>query len=131
MANAIEFVRSGNCSHGFTMPLSAWSAGGTLYFIAKEQPDDDPNDTKAVINKPFSDDVATVDSTAGTVRYQLDFVPADVTIAKIPFANGSTKAKFKGQFKFVSADGVIQYFPANDKFYEVNVYANLRNSSVA
>ena len=59
MANKVTmtFKKGDNVNHSFSMPIGDYSAGGTLFFAAKPEADNDATDAAAVIDKSFSDSV--------------------------------------------------------------------------
>ena len=124
MAAVMKFPRRGGVTHYFSIPEASWSAGGTLFFTAKPQPDDDTTDAAAVIDKGFDDSKKTI--AHGIVRYQLDFV-GDTDIDKVSFAGGDESLTFEGQFTFVPASGPKQYFPAEPDFIETIIYPTIKN----
>jgi hypothetical protein len=128
MAKAtMEFKRGAGLTHTFSIPLDAWSAGGTLFFAAKPAPDDDSSDTAAVIDRGF-DDTYTSDVTINGVaykKYTLPFVVGDIS-SSVSFADGSKKQNYLGDFKFVPLSGEPMIFPGDDSFIEVIIYANIK-----
>lgn len=132
MANKIEiqFKKGDQITHYFQIPADSWSAGGSLSFAAKAQPDDDATDALAVIDKSF-DDTAIVDPShemydAAFVTYELTFDPGDVNVS---FSDNSKKKKFLGEFQFVPDTGEPETFPGDDDFLEVIVFADIKRGT--
>jgi hypothetical protein len=47
----MEFKKGDGATHCFKMPADSWTAGGELFFAAKEKPGIDGTDAEAVIDK--------------------------------------------------------------------------------
>lgn len=127
----MEFKKGDNLTHYYQMPADSWDAGGTLFFAAKPEVDNDATDAAAVIDKSF-DDTTIVGSghefyDADYVTYQLDFVPGDIT--GVSFSNGEKKKKYLGEFQFVANDGKVTSDPNNDNFVEVIIYADIKRGT--
>lgn len=124
----IEFKRGDAATHYFKIPTANWTAGGTLWFAAKPAVDADATDAAAVINKSFTDSVVTDETINGVAhkKYTLAFVAADT--ANVTFTDGTTKNKYKGEFQFVPTSGAPVSFPADDKYIEVLVYADIKRA---
>lgn len=125
----IEFKRGDGVTHYFTMPVSSWSAGGTLFFTAKPAVDDDSSDLAAVINQSFSDSVVSndVDASGNAVKKYTCYFPPAATNSIT--SSGSKKADYLGEFQWVSSTGVPSTFPGNDKFLDCIVYFDLRRAT--
>lgn len=122
MATAtMRFKKGDGTTKIVKIPIDAWSSGGTLFFAAKTQPDDDSTDAAAVIKKDFDDSYVTTDSTWAT--YTLSFDPADT--ANISFSDGSSERTYDGEFQFVPVSGDPVSYPGNDDYIEVIVYADI------
>lgn len=122
MATAkMELKKGDGATHYIKIPVSAWAAGGTLFFAAKSQPDDDATDAAAAIKKQFDDSVVTVDTTWAT--YTLAFDGTDT--ANISFSDGSSSKTYSGEFEWVPASGQPISYPGNDDYIQVIVYADI------
>lgn len=124
--NVMEFKRGDAMSKGFSIPAANFVPGGTLWFIAKSIPDNDNTDASAVIKKSFDDSVVTdvVRKGVSCKRWQLDFDRSD--IVNVTFLDGAKKLKFLGEFQYVPlGGGSPTSYPADDKFIEVYIYADL------
>lgn len=126
MANKVtmEFKKGDRETHYFKLPIADYSAGGTLFFAAKEVPDDDVTDAQAVINKPFTDSVVVLDAVWAT--WTLVFNAGDIT--NVSFADGSSQKTYEGEFQFVTSGGVPRSFPDNDDYIEVIIYADIKRA---
>lgn len=130
MQNAsMDFKKGDGQTHYFQLPADSWSAGGTLWFAAKEVPDNDSTDALAVINKSFDDSTIISDPNheqyaAGFVTYQLEFLPNDIT--SVNFAGGESVKVYQGEFQFVRSTGIPETFPSNNEYIEVNIYADIK-----
>lgn len=118
----MEFKKGDDVQHSFKMPIDDYSAGGTLWFAAKSDIDNDVTDAAAVIDKDFSDSVVATDAEYAT--WTLDFEPGD--IVGVNFSGGEKKKKYVGEFQFVASDGKISTFPDDDNFIEVIIYADVK-----
>lgn len=127
MASKMFFKRGDDVTHYFIIPASSWSAGGTLFFTAKPDVDDDVNDTKAVINRSFSDAVAVNDGV--DVTYTCTFPASDTTTITAE-SEGDTEREFVGEFQYVSNTGKVTTFPGTNDFIQVIVYFDIRRRTV-
>lgn len=118
----IKIKRGDSFSTSITIPLSIYQPGSTLYFMAKEAPDNDFGDTKAVFNKSVSDSGATVGNE--TVSYSLNLTPAETS--NVEFSTGKSKKELLAEFEYRTPNGEVYSFPDDDKYIEVIVYADIR-----
>ncbi len=127
----MEFKKGDGATHYFRIPEGSYNPGDTLFFAAKEVPDDDNTDAAAVINKSFNDSNIVNSSheqyAAGYVTWQLDFVASDTSA--VSFSDNSEKKEFKGEFQLVPAVGEPSSFPADDQYIEVIVYADIKRGT--
>lgn len=123
MANKItmKFKKGDTVNHSFRLPIGDYSEGGSLWFAAKPDPDNDPTDAAAVIDKEFTDDDVTLDATWATWALAFD---AD-DISNVNFSNGEKKKTYIGEFQYVVGDSV-HTFPSDDNFIEVIIYADVK-----
>jgi hypothetical protein len=124
MANTINFTRGDAITHTFSMPASAWSPGGKLWFVAKPTVDDDNTDAAAVIKKSWTDS-AVSDTTINGVAYKqyaCSFVPADTNSI---LSNGAQSAQYLGEFQWEDSTGVPITFPATDPKLNCTVYFDI------
>lgn len=126
--STMTFKKGDDLTHYYQMPADSWSAGGTLFFTAKPEVDNDVTDANAVIDKSF-DDSDIVDDThefydEDYVTYQLEFAPGDIT--GVNFTDGEKKKKYLGEFQFVSDAGKVTSDPNDDNFIEVIIYADIK-----
>ena len=125
-AATMKFKKGDGITHYFKMPLSSYSVGGTLYFAAKPEVDNDATDAAAVIDKSFDDSV--VDTSDGVYAvYTLSFGPNDIT--GVSFVNGEKKKKYLGEFQHVPLTGGPSSFPGNDDYIEVIIYADIKRGT--
>lgn len=126
MANKVTmtFKKGDNTNHVFKMPIDDYSAGGTLFFAAKEDPDNDVTDAAAVIDVSFTDSAVTTDATYAT--WALAFIPAN--LSGINFIDGEKKKTYIGEFQFVDSGGIVSTFPSDDNFIEVIIYADVKRA---
>jgi hypothetical protein len=119
----IEFKRNDGVTHTLKIPLTSWSAGGTLYFTAKPAVDNDATDATAVIDKSFTDASVTTDGVYAI--YTLAFDGA-VDITNVNFQSGETRKEYLGEFQYTPLVGKPISFPANDNYIEVIIYADIK-----
>jgi hypothetical protein len=121
----IEFKRGDQNIHQFVIPVGQWSAGGTLFFTAKPDVDDDITDANAVINYAFTDADMVNDGT--NVTYNCVFPPSATTNIA---SDGEKKRDYLAEFQFVSLSGVPTTYPGDDNFLDAIVYFDLRRAVV-
>lgn len=122
MAKKIKIKRGDSFSTTITIPLSIYQPGSTLYFMAKETPDNDFGDTKAVFSKSVSDGGAIVGDEA--VFYNLSLTPAETS--NVEFSTVENKKELLAEFEYRTPNGEVYSFPDDDKYIEVIVYADIR-----
>lgn len=129
MANIIEFSRGDAANHSFSIPTSAWTSGGRLFFAAKPAIDDDNTDAAALINQSWDDTVVT-DVTIGGVAYKkyACYFPASATNS-IP-SGGALTAEYLGEFQFVPSGGDPITFPATGDKLSCIVYFDVKRKTV-
>ena len=98
-----------------TVPSSIATDGTVMYFMAKIKPDDDKNDSAALISKSSSD--------KSNVRFRFELTPNDTN--KIEFANKSI-LELAGEFEIRTPDGKVYSVPGKNKYIKVKVYADIR-----
>lgn len=121
MGALIEFTRGDGAHHKLSIPAANWSAGGKLWFGAKQVIDDDTADTLIVLKKSW-DDSAVTDVTIDGVAYKqyaCDWDAADTF--SIP-SDGAGSLDFLGEFQYVPASGDPITFPATDDKLDCKVY---------
>jgi len=127
----MEFKKGDGLTHYFAVEAASWTPGGTLFFAAKQEVDNDATDAAAVINKSFTDaNIVASDHEeydADFVTYELAFVPGDIT--NVSFTDGEKKQKFLGEFQFVPTTGLPESFPADDEYIEVIIYADIKRGT--
>lgn len=126
MADVMKFTRGDGSSNtkGFWMLASSWSAGGRLFFAAKQVVDDDAADSAALIEHSW-DDTAVSDQVRNGVaykRYNCVF-PVSATDS-IPSA-GADFIELKGEFQWVSSTGDPVTSPPDDQKIDVIVYFDI------
>lgn len=129
--STIEFKKGDSTLHYFGFPADSWSPGGTLFFAAKPQPDDDVTDGSAVIDVHF-DDTAIIDSShefydSAFVTYELEFLPDD--IKNVSFADGAGRRIYDAEYQYIPANGYPETFPGNDQFLEAVIYADIKRGT--
>lgn len=118
----MAFKRGDNTTHTFSVPIDVYEVGSSLFFGAKEVPDDDNTDALGVIKKTFTDSHVDISDGENAV-WSLSFIPSDTS--SISFADGSNSKTFKGEFQLVRpTKGVVSY-PGNDEYIDVYVYADI------
>lgn len=117
----IVFTRGDQITHTFSIPTSAWSAGGTLFFAAKPAIDDDNTDGNAIIEAQWGDGSVTDVTINGVAykKYACLFTPA---MTNSILSNGAQSADYLGEFQWVSAGGIPTTFPADDPKLNCIVY---------
>ena len=126
MAKRIKIKRGDSFSATITIPLSIYQPGSTLYFMAKETPDNDFEDTKAVFSKSVGYGGATVGDEA--VFYNLSLTPAETS--NVEFSTGKSKKELLAEFEYRTPNGEVYSFPDDDKYIEVIVYADIRRGGL-
>lgn len=128
MASKIEFSRGDGIHHTFAMPASSWSAGGKLFFAAKQAVDDDITDAAAVINQSW-DDTAVSDVTINGVAYKqyACYFPPSATSGIA--SGGSSTTDYLGEFQFVPAGGDPVTFPGNGQKLDCIVYFDIKRKT--
>lgn len=123
----MEFKRGigGHCL--FVMDIADYVPGQTIYFTAKPQPDNDPTDALAVINKPFTDADVDIISRPGKAVYNMEFLPED--IKPILYEEGETVRNYVGEFKQAVPGQTPVAFPARNNYINVPIYAQIRNEN--
>ncbi len=122
MATKIKIKRGDSFSTTITIPLSIYQQGSTLYFMAKETPDNDFGDTKAVFSKSVSDSGAIVGDEA--VLYELSLTPTETS--NVEFSSGESKKALLAEFEYRTPNGDVYSFPDDNKYIELTVYADIR-----
>ena len=129
--STMRFKRGDINVHYFKMPALSWQSGGTLYFAAKPQVDNDNSDAAAVIDKSFTDADIVNDShpsyDPNFATYELVFNPADIT--GVTFEDGESRKVYSGEFQFKPNGGHPQSFPNTDDFIEVIIFADIKRGS--
>lgn len=105
----MEFMRGDGADHTFSIPASAWSAGGRLFFAAKTAIDDDLNDGAAVIAGSW-DDAAVSDITVDGVAYK-QYDCHFSAVASIYASGGAEELELLGEFQYVPTVGDPVTFP--------------------
>lgn len=118
----MKFKKGDHRTHLFKLPIADYTTGGTLYFAAKEVPDNDVTDAAAVINKSFTD--ADVTTNATHAIWTCAFDPDD--ISGVNFEDGEDEKEFKGEFQWVEDDGTRHSYPDNNSYIQVIVYADIK-----
>ena len=129
MADIMEFSRGDGTTKGFSMPADKWSAGGTLFFAAKQLIDDDTTDALSQISGSWGDGVVTDTVRNGVAykRYACYFPPSATN--SIP-SNGAETLELKGEFQWVPTGGGDPITaPAKDDKIEVVVYMDVKRKT--
>lgn len=124
MGAVIEFTRGDGAHHKFRIPASSWSAGGKLWFGAKQVIDDDTADTAMVLKKHW-DDSAVNDVTIGGVAYKEYACNWSKTDTDDIPSNGASSLDFIGEFQWVPLTGDPITFPATDDKLDCKVYFDI------
>lgn len=124
----MEFVRGDAANHGFSIPASAWTAGGRLFFAAKAAIDDDTTDAAALIQGSWTDtDVSdTVRGGVAYKRYACYFPPSATGSID---SNGASSMSLLGEFQFVPSGGDPVTFPASDEKIDVTLYFDVKRKT--
>jgi hypothetical protein len=125
MDTQMEFSRGDGNYHTFSIPATAWTPAGRLFFAAKPVIDDDATDANAVINYSWGDSQISnvVINGIDYVQYNCYFPPS-ATI-NIP-SNGQDSAEYLGEFEYVPTTGVPVTFPGTDPKLDVIVYFDVK-----
>lgn len=117
----MEFVRGDGNNHKFRIPASSWTAGGKLFFTAKQIIDDDNTDSQALIKGDW-DDTNVTDTTVNGVAYKeyACYFPPSAT-AGIG-SNGSESLDLLGEFQYVPNGGDPITMPPKGQKLETVVY---------
>lgn len=102
-----------------TVPKSIATDGTVMYFMAKIKPDDDKNDSAALISKNSTDKSNIGDN----VRFRFELTPNDTN--KIEFGNKSV-LELAGEFEIRTPDGKVYSVPGKNKYIKIKVYADIR-----
>lgn len=121
MADTIEFPRGDGITHTFSMPASAWSAGGKLFFEAKPAIDDDSTDANAVISQTWTDSAVT-DVTINGIAYKQYACSFPASATNSILSDGATSLDYLGEFQWVDSTGDPHTFPPNDPKLACIVY---------
>lgn len=120
----IEFVRGDGAYHNAYVPASDWSAGGKLFFAAKQVIDDDTTDAAAVIKQSWTDSVVSDVTINGTAykKYTCYFPPSATSSIN---SEGAESLDFLGEFQYVPTSGIPITAPAKTKltctvYFDVN-----------
>lgn len=118
----MEFKRGDTINHTLTIPMSMYQLGLQVFFMAKEEPDDDQTDAQALIARKFGDS-DIIETTSDAVVYRLSFSPSDTNNIAL---GGNPKLTLKGEFEFRYTDGVIKTYPSGYEHITVIVYPDVR-----
>lgn len=130
MADIMEFTRGDGTTKGFSMPAAAWSAGGRLFFAAKQLIDDDTTDALAQVKGDWGDGVVTdtVRNGVAMKRYACYFPPSATNSI---LSNGAETLELKGEFQWVpNGGGDPITAPAKDDKIDVVVYMDVKRKVV-
>lgn len=125
----MDFMRGDGADHTFDIPTSAWTAGGTLFFAAKQAIDDDTADAAAVISGSWTD-TAVTDIVIGGVAYKhyACHFPASATASTV--SNGATTQDLLGEFEMVPASGDPKTYPgAGQDRIPVTLYFDVKRKT--
>jgi hypothetical protein len=129
MAQAkLELKRGDGATYYAYIPAANWSAGGKLFFAAKDKVDNDNTDALAVIDKEFDDTVVSDETVNGTAykKYTIAFVAADTNGIDM---QGKKKRKFLGEFQHVPSGGEPSTHPDDDQFVDVIIYGDIKRGT--
>jgi hypothetical protein len=99
----MQFMRGDGADHTFAIPTSSWTAGGRLFFAAKQTIDDDTTDAAAIIAGSWGDE-AVSDITVSGVAYK-QYACHFSDVADDVESNGATDLELLGEFQFVPLGG--------------------------
>lgn len=120
----MEFKRGDTVTHTLVIPETFYKAGLKVFFMAKEEMDDDAADAKALIAREFGDS-NIISRENNEITYALKFQPGDTNGIKF---NGDARITLQGEFEFRYADGQIKTFPET-KPLKVIVYSDVRRGN--
>lgn len=125
----MEFARGDGANHEFLIPTDAWSAGGRLFFAAKQAVDDDDTDALALIQGSWTDSAVTDDVDEGVAmkKYACHF-PASAT--NDIDSGGADEMDLLGEFQFVPATGDPITFPPNTPKIPVKLYFDVKRKII-
>ena len=125
----MEFIRGDPNYHSFSMPASAWTAGGKLFFAAKPIIDDDVTDANALIQGNWDDTNVTdiVRNGVAYKKYTCTFPPAATNSI---LSGGADSAEYLGEFQWVTSGGVPTTFPANNEKIPVLLYFDVKRKTI-
>lgn len=113
MDNTIEFGRGDGADPTFSIPAANWTPNGKLFFAAKQQFDDDPQDLLAKIKGEWDDsDVSDVTINGIAYKRYACHFPASATYGIA--SNGAATLELLGEFQFVPQTGDPITFPAKN-----------------
>jgi hypothetical protein len=99
----------------FWIPTDSWTAGGRLFFAAKQVVDDDTTDAAAEIKGDWGDGAVTDDTIAG-VAYKKYTCPFAAVATDSVNSDGADKLDLLGEFQWKPASGdPITFPPSGDK----------------
>lgn len=124
MTPELKFKRGDTVTHTLVIPELFYKTGLKVFFMAKEEIDDDTADAKAVIKREFGDSNIIAKENREVV-YELKFLPGDTNNIKL---DGETRITLQGEFEFRYADGQIKTFPET-KPLKVIVYSDVRRGN--
>lgn len=128
MSNQIEFARGDGNNHTFSIPASNWTAGGRLFFAAKETIDDDDTDSSAKIEGNWGDsDVTEVTIKNVVYKQYACYFPPEATNSIL--SAGAATATYLGEFQYVPTTGVPVTFPATGDKLEAIVYFDVKRKT--
>ena len=118
----LKLKRGDTAKHFLQIPIAAYEDGMDIYFMAKPSPDDDLNDSAALISKHLTDaDIISRDK--DKVKYQLRFEADDTRDVKV---GDESFVILQGEFELRTKDGNVFTFPGGNKFIQVMVNADIR-----
>lgn len=128
--NTITLKRGDINETYFGYPIDSWESGSKLFFAAKPVPDNDINDTFAVINKEYGDNDIIAETheffDPNFKTYRCVILPSDTN--GITFPDKTSQIKYAGEFQFIPPGGSPESFPKDNQYFEVVVYADIRRS---
>lgn len=124
----ISLKRGDNNEFYVKYPEDLWSEGGTLFFMAKPEPDNDATDAEAVIDKSYTDsdivDENDPQNEEGYVVYKCTVDPDNTNGIEVD--ENTSRVTLSGEISYKNAAGDVASFPQDDNFIQVIVYADIR-----
>lgn len=121
----IIMKRGDTCSPNLTISKALYSPGQIVSFTAKKEYDNDPTNSKAVINKSYSDE-SIISQDENKVIYRCTISPEDTQNIEIPLKRGRGALKLIGEYQIKDSNGIVRTLPSGNKFINVVIYPDIK-----